>query len=317
MIKQGVNEMENLYQKAITEKNKYVDQLLLLDDVHTVAVGHKQTDDIMTKIPAIVIFTTKKKRMEDIPENQRIPKTINGVPTDIVELPKFKNSQSEEAIDMPNRRKYRPIPGGAEIYMPSSPFTGGYCTLGMFAHSTRPSDSAQTIYLLSCAHCFYRPDQVIFQPESNDPIDRIAYATRFVNSTHVDGGIAELLDNDLAAPCEIIGIGSPLGTYDVSVANLGELVVKSGRTTGTTVGAIAYLNADADDKKDQIIIIDQNNVTFSDHGDSGSVVLMDQGPQRHKVIGLLWGGALQYTILSPIRDVLNELEISLIFAKPT
>lgn len=308
--------MEALYQKAVDTKNKYVDQILLLDDVHTVAIGHKQTDGAMTKVPTIVIFTTKKKKMEDIPENQRIPKTIHGVPTDIIEVPKFQQGQTEEALDIPNQKKFRPVPCGAEIYMPSSPFTGGYCTLGMFAHSTRPSDSSQTIYLLSCAHCFYRPDQVIFQPASNDPIDRIAYATRVVNSTHVDGGIAELLDNELAAPCEIIGIGSPLGTYDVSVANLGELVVKSGRTTGTTIGSIAYLHADADDKKDQIIIADQNNVPFSDHGDSGSVVLMDQGPQRHKVIGLLWGGALQYTILSPIQDVMNELEISLIIAEP-
>ena len=41
---------------------------------------------------------------------------------------------------------------------------------------------------------------------------------------------------------------------------------------------------------------------------------MESGEQRHHVVGLLWGGAEIYTILSPIEMVVEELEISLITA---
>lgn len=291
-------------------KDKYCDWLMSLKNVHCVAVGYKETDGKATDEPAIVIFTSKKQLSEDCPENERIPAYLDGMPTDVIELPDFQTYQGEES-DIVNREKFRPVPGGAEIYMPNSPFSGGFCTLGMFVHSLRPQDNDNDIYLLANAHCFPRPDQSIFQPESHESQDLIAYASRTVNSALVDGGIAQMLRNNEALTNEIIGIGTPLGSYDVTMNNIGDLVVKSGRTTGTTVGKIAYLYADADDKKNQIIIADVDTA-FSDHGDSGSVVLMQNGEYRHHVIGLLWGGALNYTILSPIFAVCDELQISLI-----
>lgn len=291
-------------------KNKYCDWLMSLNNVHCVAVGYKQKEGKLTDEPAIVIFTTKKEAAKDCPADERIPAYLDGIPTDVIELPDFQTYQGEQS-GIVNQQKFRPVPGGAEIYMPNSPFSGGFCTLGMFVHSLREQDNENDIYLLANAHCFPRPDQSIFQPESFESQDLIAYASRTVNSELVDGGIAQMLYNGEAATNEIIGIGAPLGSYELSMNNIGDLVVKSGRTTGTTVGRIAYLYADADDKRDQIIIADVDSA-FSDHGDSGSVVLMQGGEYRHHVIGLLWGGALNYTILSPIFAVCDELQISLI-----
>lgn len=291
-------------------KDDHVDDLLILDDVHTVAIGYKIINGRQTDNLAIVVFTTDKKEPDEVPFDQWIPPRIEGYPTDVVESPRFVPYQSNDAA-IPNRRRYRPIPGGAEIYMPSSPFTGGLCTLGMFARSVRPGDLADAIYLLANAHCFPRADQSIFQPESMQADDLIAYASRIVNSPLVDGGIAQLLNDEDADPYEIIGIGTPLGTFNVTTEDLGQLVIKSGRTTGTTIGVLTYLHADADDKRDQIIIVDRDEV-FSDHGDSGSVVLLYEGTDKNHVIGLLWGGALIYTILSPIQAVCDELEITLI-----
>lgn len=298
-------------ERIIDVKNRHAPYLLAFDNVHTVAIGHKIVNGYVLPIPAIVVFTTYKRPLHEIPFNQRIPVIIEGYPTDVVELPQFVPYLEES--DIPNRERYRPVPGGAEIYMPNSPFTGGFCTLGMFVHSTRPQDNPEDIYLLSNAHCFYRNDQVIFQPESHDPDNRIAYASRVVNSARVDAGIAQMLDNEAAQPYEIIGIGAPLSPYTLTLANLSQTVIKSGRTTGVTVGRIAYLHADADDKRDQIIIADIDTA-FSDHGDSGSIVLMESGEQYHHVVGLLWGGAEIYTILSPIEAVIEELQITLITA---
>ncbi len=305
-----MNQIQLNKMKAV--KEKYRDWLLSLEHVHTVAVGYKVRNGIQTDIPAIVVFTTNKVPSATCSPNERIPAYLDGYPTDVMELPLFETYQGE-ASNIANREKYRPVPGGAEIYMPNSPFSGGLCTLGMFVRSIREQDNYEDIYLLANAHCFPRADQSIFQPESFESQDLIAYASRIINSEHVDGGIAQMLNPDDADPYEIIGIGAPLGSYDLTAANIGETVIKSGRTTGTTIGRIAYLYADADDKTDQIIIADINTA-FSDHGDSGSVVLMEEGTYRHYVIGLLWGGALNYTILSPIHDVCEELQISLITA---
>lgn len=291
-------------------KNKYCDWLMSLNNVHSVAIGYKETDGKETDEPAIIVFTTKKEAKKNCPKNEQVPAYLDGIPTDVIELPKFETYQAEQN-EVENREKFRPIPGGAEIYMPNSPFTGGLCTLGMFVRSIRAQDNENDIYLLANAHCFPRPDQSIFQPESHETQDLIAYASRTVNSELVDGGIARMLYSGEAKTNEIIGIGAPLGSYELTMDNIGDLVIKSGRTTGTTIGKIAYLYADADEKRNQIIIADVNTA-FSDHGDSGSVVLMQEGEYRHHVIGLLWGGALNYTILSPIFAVCDELQVSLI-----
>lgn len=300
-------------QKNIIDvKNTHVDHLLALDDVHTVAIGYKTMNGAPNENLAIVVFTTDKKPPREVPPHQWIPPFLEGYPTDVVESPKFAPYQQSE-MPLINRQKLRPVPGGAEIYMPNSPFTGGLCTLGMFAHSTRAQDDPSEIYLLANAHCFPRGDQVIFQPESHEPDDRIAYASRIVNSPLVDGGIARLLDNGLAKTDEILGIGAPLGRYEAEFSDIGTRVVKSGRTTGVTIGAIAYLHADADEKKDQMIVTDIDTA-FSDHGDSGSVILMEEGERRHYVTALLWGGALNFTVCSPIFPVCEELQIALITA---
>ena len=294
-------------------KSAYMQWLLSLDDVHTAAIGYKTIKGIPTKDLAIVVFTSNKKQPNQIPPHQCIPPFLAGFPTDVIESSEFTPYQ-QTGMPLINRQKLRPIPGGAEIYMPNSPFTGGLCTLGMFARSTRAQDDPNDIYLLANAHCFPRGDQAIFQPETHEPQDRIAYATRIVNSSLVDGGIAQLLKNDLADTSEIIGIGTVLGRYEADLSDIGKSVIKSGRTTGVTIGTIAYLHADADDKKDQLIVTDIDTA-FSDHGDSGSVVLMNQGERWHYVTALLWGGALNFTVCSPIIPVCEELQIDLITAE--
>ncbi len=294
-------------------KNQYRDWLLSRNDVHTVAIGRKIVNGVISDNLSITIFTAKKKRKQEIHPDQQIPPFLNQHPTDVVEVAPFV-PYVEEGNAWQNRKKWRPVPGGAEIYMPNSPFTGGLCTLGMFCHSTRPQDDPRAIYLLANAHCFPRSDQVIFQPESHEPDDRIAYASRIVNSSLVDGGIALMEENVRAEVNEIIGIGSPQGIYEISDADIGKRVIKSGRTTGVTIGTLAYLHADADDKREQIIISDLQ-VPFSDHGDSGSIILLEEGEHRHDVIALLWGGALNFTVCSPILPVCEELSVSLITAQ--
>lgn len=302
---------EDFHHRIIEVKEAWEDCLLALEGVHMVSIGYKMVDGKQSDELAIIIHTDFKKEEDEIAARQRIPSSIQGILTDVVEMPPFEPLPIEFYEPYPEHEKYRPVPGGAEIYMPSGPFTGGLCTLGMFAHSLKPRDDPNDIYLLSNAHCFYQPDQIIRQPESNSLDDDIAYAIRVVNSEMVDGGIGQMLQNEEADPYAIINIGPVTGVYDVTLSDIGRPVIKTGRTTGTTIGTIAYLQATADDKRRQIIIRDENGA-FSEQGDSGSVVLLANAPNTHNVIGLLWGGALEYSVLSPILAVTEELQIELI-----
>lgn len=295
----------------ISVKERHEESLLQIEGVHAVSIGYKVSNEIPSEQLAIVVHMERKVEETLLAPHQKIPPYIEGYPTDIVISPPFvsfidETSTNPLGID---NTKYRPIPGGAEIFTPDN---DGICTLGMFARSLKEGDSPSDIYLLTNAHCLLVENQAVYQPESRNTVDYVANATRTVNSEQVDGGIAKMVQASDAEPNYIVGIGVPTGVYDVSIENLEEQVIKRGRTTRTTIGYIAYVEVTiaTSNKKHQIII--RSDEVFAAPGDSGSVVLFYDGENKHNVIGLLWGGVLEYTILSPIKAVREELEIELL-----
>lgn len=312
-----VERLLNMTQEEIlTIKRRHEDELLQYDGVHAVSIGYKITDNIQTEELAIVIHTVDKKALDELPPDQIIPSEIEGVSTDVVESPPFQilplvtDFNEAPADELIEDKKFRPVPGGVEIYTPRETYDSGICTLGMFARSTKEGESPEDIYLLTNAHCLIVPDQQVRQPQSPYPQDTIAYSTRIVNSEQVDGGIAKMINVSDASPYDILDIGTPTGTYDITIDDIGDPVTKTGRTTGTTEGVIAYVDVALIDIKNQIII--DSDIPFAAPGDSGSVVLLMSGEHRHNVVGLLWGGVLNYAIMSPIQAVMKDLEIDLI-----
>jgi hypothetical protein len=107
---------------------------------------------------------------------------------------------------------------------------------------------------------------------------------------------------------EIVEIGTPTGSAE---APLGTAIQKYGRTTQYTTGTIDQVNVTTN------VSYGTNKIaTFygqllsgpmSDGGDSGSAVLdMDK-----KVIGLLFAGSAQITIMNPIGEVLDAFGITI------
>lgn len=288
--------------------------MLNYDGVHAVSIGYKRIGGVCTNVLAIIVHTIQKKPMRKVPLSQRIPPFREGIPTDVVEslplriLPLVTKETETSLKD--NDEKYRPVPGGAEIYIPRESGNGGVCTLGMFARSRKAGDPFSDIYLLTNAHCLLETGRQVRQPFSQSEEDAIAYSSRIVRSDLIDGGIAKMISASDADPYEILGIGAPLGTYDVSIDDIGKSVIKTGRTTGTTTGTIDYVDVTLLDIREQIII--GAEVPFASPGDSGSVVLMQSEDHYHHVIGLLWGGVFNYAVISPIQAVMDELEIDLI-----
>lgn len=301
---------------TIIEVKEYHEQeFLTFDDVHAISIGYKIVDGERSEQLAIVVHTTDKKPMYLVPSNQRLPKLCHGYPIDVVEMPRFEElpiilDEVETIGQTVDDEIYRPVPGGVEMYSVLTPTTGGICTIGTFANSTLPQDNPNDIYLLTNAHCLPEPNQEVRQPVSNNPDETIAFASRIVNSEFVDGGIAKMVENTLAEPYYIVDIGMPTGTYVITLENLNETVIKRGRTTGTTIGYINYVEVSVNGKQHQIIINSED--IFAAPGDSGSVVLFLEGENAHNVIGLLWGGVLSYAVLSPIQLVEEELQIRLL-----
>jgi hypothetical protein len=122
----------------------------------------------------------------------------------------------------------------------------------------------------------------------------------------VDAAIARPLSADLVKK-EILEIGEPQG---VGEGTLGLRIRKSGRTTGLTSGEITQVDATV-----RVGYGGGNTATFTDQliagpissgGDSGSAVLDEDG----RVVGLLFAGSAQTTVINRIQNVLDALNVS-------
>jgi hypothetical protein len=126
-------------------------------------------------------------------------------------------------------------------------------------------------------------DSTVVQPVAsltgfnNSTVDA---AIALVNTGAVDtsGSILEFGTNGSAAP--------PANT--TTAPGLRMTVAKSGRTTGVTCGTIESITFTDGNFKNQVVInSEQNAPTFSDEGDSGSLIVDAATAQP---VALLWGG---------------------------
>jgi hypothetical protein len=68
-------------EKKALEWNR--DRLLAIPGVTGLAIGSKLTGGQDTGQRAVVVFVEKKRR--EVPEGERIPSVVDGIPTDVVE----------------------------------------------------------------------------------------------------------------------------------------------------------------------------------------------------------------------------------------
>jgi hypothetical protein len=165
----------------------------------------------------------------------------------------------------------------------------------------------------------------------NDPADRFATLTRFHPidftpgaSNVIDAAIGTPVDPAFVAPdIKDIGNDIPKETRNITVADLGQVVQKSGRTTEHTTGYIDTVNTTVAVKYgmfekatfvDQIVIeaaLTEEDISAG--GDSGSAVL----DRNKKLIGLLFAGSERddgagqpaTAIINPIKYVFNLLNL--------
>lgn len=326
--------------QTIQAKELHGHALLARTNVVGVAVGYKVSKGVRTSDVSITCLVTKKT--SDLPRGHLIPKSLDAVPTDVVQVGEIRAWQV--LTD-----RHRPAPGGVSI--------GHYAiTAGTLGAVVQDRQTGVRM-ILSNNHVLANSNDAqigdaVLQPGPADggqlSVDTIATLERFVpiafSSSPGTCGLANLyaeignflavivgskhrltavrqdasavnrVDAALARPVtdedvldEIVQIGQISGT---TAPELGMPIRKTGRTTGFTIDEITAIEATVDVSYGlgKTARFEGQLVAgpMSQGGDSGSLIVAGGSPQA---VGLLFAGSNATTIFSPIQDVLDALQV--------
>jgi hypothetical protein len=312
--------------ELIAIKERVEAQFLGAPGVTGVDVGYKEVGGQRTGQIAIRVHVAAKT--DDIPDDQRVPGEIEGAVTDVLERRYELHVLTQQLVEVApqaDTTHYATLQGG--ISMGPSRVINGFIfagTLGAIVIDNATNQhAALTNFHVACVDNTFSIGDRMVQPSRIDtgvvPTDEFGSLTRETLSANVDGAVISI-DSGRSSQCQIADIGLVRGT---TAATLGMAVRKRGRTTlltyGTVDGLSLSINIDYGDGIGVRTLTNQvsiaadttRNPLFSDHGDSGSVIVNDSG----FVVGLLFAGAGASTVANPIAAVLSELNISMCVGK--
>ncbi|MDN5312427.1 MAG: hypothetical protein PWQ68_1400 [Thermoanaerobacteraceae bacterium] len=324
---------------------QYEKKLLSLDNVVGIGMGYKIVRGRITNKPAVMVLVKKKFPEEQLKSKHIVPKNLNEVPTDVIEVGEIRllTSRTEKA---------RPARPGMSI--------GHFkITAGTFGAVVKDEKTGETL-ILSNNHVLANATDgrdgksavgdPILQPGAYDGgsmSDVIAHLERFVpilkntgedrcpvaksiekaanlilkvvkpnyrmqfiknTPTHnlIDAAVAKPVKPEYISQ-EIFDLGSIKGTAE---PRIGMVVKKSGRTSGITSGEIKAL-----DVMLKVMLGPSEEATFYEQiltgpmaqpGDSGSIVV----DENMNAVGLLFAGSDEATIINPIVNVMKLLKVT-------
>ncbi|MDD4170313.1 MAG: hypothetical protein PHD36_08715 [Desulfotomaculaceae bacterium] len=333
--------------KLLSALKKNRTKFLGLKNVVGVGVGYKQTGENDTGQPAFIVYVEKKLPRTDLSRSHIVPRKVDGLETDVIEIGVVKMLGVRTARE-------RPCQPGVSI--------GHYqATAGTFGAMVKDR-ATRELMILSNNHVLANGSSIQdVRAKAGDPVlqpgpydggtikDRIGvlhryvplaksvarsdcpvasaiarggnsllklvkrdYEMRFYKSfateNIVDCALARLDSQDLAVN-SILEIGEIMGVADIKP---GRRVQKSGRTTGLTSGVVKSIGTTL-----QVEMRDEEKVWFSDQvvsdmpskpGDSGALVLDGE----RKVVGLLFAGSDKLTIFNRIGNVVDLLGVEFV-----
>lgn len=288
--------------------------LLERNNVTGVAIGPKVSNGRETGDMGLTVFVASKLTKEMLDKDSLIPATIGKFKTDVVETGVLTAGSVLE-----NKDRFRPVWGGVSVGHPK--VTAG--TVGCCVKDINPAVGiTPRYYILSNNHVLANSNEAtigdpILQPGRIDggllPEDVVAHLSRFVpinfsgGANLVDCAIAE--GNFHVLNREIYWVGHVNGMAHPS---LGQLVYKTGRTTGHTSGKITSINATVSvNYGGGKVALFKNQITttaMSQGGDSGSLIVNE----KNQAVGLLFAGSSSITIANPIAPVMSMLGIKFV-----
>ncbi len=312
-------------------------------NVHAVGVGPKVVSGRRTNQLAVRLYVVHKFAESIIPPRDRLPRDIDGVPTDVIESSQaFLSSalgsarsnlgvkDTDSCTDLRTKGQ-RPVIAG--VSTAHYDLTAG--TIGYFCRSTRHGDDPQQVFVMSSSHVFAplftsQRDDDLYQPAPDDGgsgSDHFAELHRRKDihigenvPNRVDAAIGALLPN-VEYELQVCSIGKIEGTRQ---ATMDMTVRKHGRTTGYTEGIIVSEPYDAvvgvDHNDPNLVALFQNQMRieslapysiFASDGDSGSLIVSGTTPEA---VGLLCATppSGEYAVANHIDDILTELQVELL-----
>ena len=314
--------------------------LLHRSNVVATGIGYKWTSGKPTDTLCVVCSVEKKLPPSALTPSDLVPSTLDGLPTDVVETGRIR------VFDSPTAR-FRPAPGGVSVG--HRDITAG--TLGCWVRKNGELYILSNNHVLANSNEGNTGDPILQPGPydgGRDPDDRIAVLSSFVPIQFIDspsdcsfaGNIVNaanqvakwlgsdtrltavrtqlsenLVDAALAKPLneedadlQILNIGAINGQRE---ATLGMAIQKSGRTTGLTNGQITQVDVTVNVQfgAGRIAMFTDQVMAgpISQGGDSGSAVL----DMENNIIGLLFAGSEQTTIINRIENVFSALGVSL------
>jgi hypothetical protein len=246
-----------------------------------VLVGLKATDGLATEQVAYQVFVARKLPTADLATTDRIPRVVEGLPTDVI----------EHSTAFPESELLWGGDNATAGLFGASSGTFGAVALATATNTFAPAgapllltnqhvaedrgDVVGTGCMCNCCCC------------SCGSVGRVVDTRR---TARLDAAIA-VLDAGVRFTHAILGIGAVRG---MAVAAIGMPVVKYGQTTGLTTGRIMQVNLPPFKREDDLTMTGQILVTpvapstdMSNPGDSGSVYVHSGTRQ---VVGLHHAG---------------------------
>lgn len=318
----------------------------LLNKPHVVAtgIGYKTVGGQKTNEMAIICSVDQKRAKARLAIQDLIPSQIQRIPTDVYPTGMLRAFQERTG-------RFRPAPGGVSIghalitagtlgclvkqedtvYLlsnnhvlaNSNDAAPGDVILqpGAADGGRDPQDQIGSLSDFVPIHfeddgnaCFNTSVRALahllntFSKTAGSSVRLRSYQAAQPENNKVDCALAEPLNREDVSK-EILEIGAIAGTVE---GKLGMVVRKSGRTTGLTTGSIQQVEVTA-----RVSYGLNKNAVFTDQlmagsmsqgGDSGSVVV----DEDNRVLGLLFAGSDNTTVINRITNVFDALNITLL-----
>ncbi|XP_022936949.1 uncharacterized protein LOC111443385 [Cucurbita moschata] len=293
------------------------------------AIGFRIRKGVLTDIPAILVFVSRKVHKQWLSPIQCLPTALEGpggvwCDVDVVEFSYFgapnpapKEQLYTEIVD--DLRGSDPCIGsGSQVASQET-----YGTLGAIVRSQTGSRQVGFLTNRHVAVDLDYPNQKMFHPlpPTLGPgvyLGAVERATSFITDelwygifaginpetfVRADGSFIPFADDfDMSTvTTSVKGVGeigdvkfidlqSPISTL------IGKQVVKVGRSSGLTTGTVLAYALEYNDEKGicfltDFLVVGENQQTFDLEGDSGSLIIL-KGENREslKPIGIIWGG---------------------------
>ena len=332
--------------RLLSLKERAAAQLLTIPGVTAVGLGGRERDGHPTGEVVLKVFVARKRPPAELTAGETLPTEFEGVGIDVVEMPeaRLEAATADAEIGAPPQpgspgtsdtdtddTTYRPLRGGARVQVALN--GSGLGTLGCLLKNTA---DANKVYALTNYHVVVAATggatpvastTRLGQPTNSDPPTKCCSD---IIGTFVAGGRDTIrdaaliqLDGGSEWLAEVTEIGPLAGTHTVTLAEVTPLtyqVRKRGARTALTGGIVEAINTtDTTDgiTRHNVMVVKPNpnaavrpgrTLFFSDHGDSGSVVVN----AANEVVALHFAGSTAGLIHKglelPIADIVAQFQ---------